>query len=288
MEDVSISGNWSLTYGEWLESIYDPPAARTRFQNRVKPRIVVDTKNTWNWPANDRNDKDLLSPPPFFAPHLPNIFSYAMGKLGLYQKGLVLFELRDTKTDAGAGYTRFAALATEFAEFAFYGAQASSSDALDEVVVLPDFEPGDLENADGEITELDATPGWVRYSNGGDSFKVWATPAGGECFYHCCARYQVNDMSQNGVLRARLSVSGFLQQGAAGRVGTPAEYATLDDVDAMSRELGCEIVLHLNQYQNLRIDQRRVFNRGAGQTLNILFQTVLNDNNGHMSYLSLE
>ncbi len=83
MEGHEIKPKFSITFGEWLDSIIDPIKTGKAAQSRLKQDLR----------RLDRA-KDLLSPPPFYSCDPSNKFPYAMGKYEDFN-GCLIVELRN-------------------------------------------------------------------------------------------------------------------------------------------------------------------------------------------------
>jgi hypothetical protein len=90
VESDFIDKEFSITYGEWLDSMITPLETCKAVEERLRNEGNLEIDETLN--HNDQ-PKDLLSPPPFFSCEPDNDFCYAMGKYGAY-KGRIIVELR--------------------------------------------------------------------------------------------------------------------------------------------------------------------------------------------------
>lgn len=89
-----ILNDLSIYYSEWIHSILDPEAGRTRFLKRLGKIEGFEGDLVKESLVGKKMDTDLLSPPPFFDPAPEDGIPYSMGRYGGVKGGLALFELR--------------------------------------------------------------------------------------------------------------------------------------------------------------------------------------------------
>lgn len=118
----------------------------------------------------------------------------------------------------------------------------------------------------------------------GSSFRMVRVDDDGNCFFRCCALF-LGGNNTHVALRGRLSQSPHLKDAERLRVGTDRNYATMEDMTAMARELDLTLVVHRASYATMRPIPSAIHMGRSGAIMHVLFLYNPADGLGHITLL---